>query len=575
MFLNHLGLVYRRRGMLGFAIQTYERGLTLLERADPAHPFRWFLKMNMALAFLHRDETERARELLEAVLAVPESVFQNWQWALARLTHALYAIQVQDWPLLEALTDHLESRFDTLALRSQMHVRIYQTHLLLARGETDRAIGLLREVLGQSQESAPLGDMVPEAARDLAVALRTGGHLDEALEHARLAARTGRRADALEWAGGLRVAGECLADMGRHGEARRSFAEALAVLDSTEFLAERRRVRSAMERAGVGHGLRRCDRSPARDTKLVRLPLRDGRVFITRANGLAAAIRQAAQSRLPVLLEGETGTGKELVAHLVHELGPVASRPFVVVDCATLAESLAEAELFGASRGAYTGAIADRQGLIAAADGGTLFLDELPEFSLPLQAKLLRVLQEGTYRRVGEAVPRRIRARVIAATNRDVEWLLARGLLKPDLYYRLNGHRLRLHPLRGRPEDIADLAAEIARDEGFEGLTEDALLRLRARVWPGNVRQLQMVIRVAASEHRGETWLNESALRLEDHGDRTARDAGSLKSRRLEAERETLSRALESHGGNRAAVARALSMSRQGLYKALRRVGLS
>ena len=315
---------------------------------------------------------------------------------------------------------------------------------------------------------------------------------------------------------------------------------------------------------------------PSRDslTRPECLSLRDGRMFLTREERLVSGIREAAASRLPVLIEGETGTGKELVAHLIHELGPAAQRPFVVVDCATLVESLAEAELFGTARGAYTGAVLDRQGLIEAADGGTLFIDELPELSAALQAKLLRVLQEGTYRRVGETHARVIRARVIAATNRDAEKLLGAGLLRPDLFFRLNGHRLRLGALRDRPDDIAELANHVARAEGFLGIADAALVMLKSFSWPGNVRQLEMIVRLAASRHRGALCL--SSFSFGSDGARVAMPSpGTLRDRRLEAERETLKRTLDHHRGNVSAAARSLAISRQGFYKAMRRVGLT
>ena len=232
------------------------------------------------------------------------------------------------------------------------------------------------------------------------------------------------------------------------------------------------------------------------------------------------------------------------------------------------------AVLFGATRGAYTGAFTDRRGLIAAADGGTLLLDDLPELSVTVQAKLLRVLQESTYRRLGEDRPRRISVRVIASTNREASHLVASGQLKSDLFYRLNGHRLRLLPLRDRPQDIADITAELARAEGLGGISTSAVDQLEALTWPGNVRQLELMIRVAASrlpagavldESHLETWVGETQLR----DPRT-----SLRAERLEGEREALKSLLERHNGNMAAAARSLSMSRQGLYKALQRTGL-
>jgi len=273
--------------------------------------------------------------------------------------------------------------------------------------------------------------------------------------------------------------------------------------------------------------------------------------------------------------EVNTFLGKELAAHLIHERSDRASRPLVVVDSSKIPEGLAEAELFGAARGAYTGAVNDRAGLIASAEGGTLFLDELPELPLALQAKLLRVLQDGTYRRVGEDRVRHASVRVLAATNRDIEDLVQSGELKSDLFFRLNGHRVQLPPLRERPDMIAPLAASIAASEGLAGVTPEALERLEAYDWPGNVRELEMCLRVAAAATASGARIEAAALHLPDRSEDHAANPGSLKDRRHLAERDHLRRVLERHGGNVTAAAKALSISRQGFYKALRRAGLS
>jgi len=183
---------------------------------------------------------------------------------------------------------------------------------------------------------------------------------------------------------------------------------------------------------------------------------------------LADAITVAAGTDLPALIEGETGTGKELVACLIHELSRRSKGPLAVIDCSSLPESLADAELFGAARGAYTGALTDRPGLIAQSDQGTLVLDELPELSNALQAKLLRVIQEGMYRRIGEDRPRRVQARFIAITNQDAAALLRSGDLRKDLFYRLSGHKITIPPLRERRDDIAPIANEIAKQNGMD-----------------------------------------------------------------------------------------------------------
>ena len=232
--------------------------------------------------------------------------------------------------------------------------------------------------------------------------------------------------------------------------------------------------------------------------------------------------------------------------------------------------------MFGASRGAYTGAVTDRAGLLAAADGGTLFLDELSELSIAAQAKLLRFVQEGTYRRLGENRLRRIRARIVAATNRSVEELLESRRLKADLFFRLNGYRLHLPPLRSRPFEIADLASKFARSEGLHGVSTEAMTLLRRYGWPGNVRELEMCVRSAAASCAPGGMLEADAIRYRwlERGV-TDIKAATLRAGRTDVERQMLERALEENGGNVTAASRALGISRQAFYKARRRVGLA
>jgi NtrC-family two-component system response regulator AlgB len=211
---------------------------------------------------------------------------------------------------------------------------------------------------------------------------------------------------------------------------------------------------------------------------------------------LALAVR-VAESQLPILITGESGTGKELVASLIHERSGRSERPFVRVNCAALPENLIESELFGHVRGAFTGAIKDRQGRFELADGGTLFLDEVAEIPPSVQVKLLRVLQEKQVERVGEGRSRQVDVRVVAATNRDVEEAMREGTMREDLYYRLNGVRLRLPPLRERPGDIPLLVAHVATRVAGDAAPEfspEALRALRAYRWPGNVRELENAV---------------------------------------------------------------------------------
>jgi DNA-binding NtrC family response regulator len=209
---------------------------------------------------------------------------------------------------------------------------------------------------------------------------------------------------------------------------------------------------------------------------------------------------QVATSRATVLVMGETGTGKELVAELIHRASPRKGKPMIRLNCAALSESLLESELFGHERGAFTGAIGRREGRFEQADGGTLFLDEVSEIPMPTQVKLLRVLQERAFERVGGNETLRVDVRIIAASNRDLSQRIKDGLFREDLFYRLNVVTLELPPLRERVIDIPELAAffigRYAEENGkrVEGMSDDFLAALTAYAWPGNVRELENVV---------------------------------------------------------------------------------
>jgi two-component system response regulator HupR/HoxA len=290
------------------------------------------------------------------------------------------------------------------------------------------------------------------------------------------------------------------------------------------------------------------------------------------------ALPRIASSGLPVLVLGETGTGKELVARALHALSERRAAGFVAHNCGATPDSLIESELFGHARGAFTGAVADRPGLFDAANRGTLFLDEIGDSSALLQMKLLRVLQEGEARRVGEVRVRRLDVRIVSATHRRVEEQIPAGGFRADPYYRLSAVRIELPPLRERGADLLLLArAFLARAAAAIGVAPPALApelveRLRRHAWPGNVRELAngcaYAVRVAAArdvvclEHWPSLPAVESAAARGLHAETRA-----LEERRL---REALDRAR----GNKTRAARVLGLSRQGLLKKLRRYGL-
>ena len=218
-------------------------------------------------------------------------------------------------------------------------------------------------------------------------------------------------------------------------------------------------------------------------------------------------IKKAARSEANILVMGESGTGKELVARAVHANSPRASHPFIPVDCASLPENLLESELFGHEKGAFTGAIRTKFGLMETADGGTLFLDEIAELPLGLQVKLLRALQERQIRRVGGTSVMDVDVRLVSATNRDLREAVAKGQFREELYYRVNVIEIRLPPLRDRLGDLKLLAHAFLKKYGqgrFSGFDGDTLAVLEAYAWPGNVRELQNIIERACALADGE-----------------------------------------------------------------------
>jgi DNA-binding NtrC family response regulator len=288
-------------------------------------------------------------------------------------------------------------------------------------------------------------------------------------------------------------------------------------------------------------------------------------------------IRRVAGSQASVLITGDSGTGKELVARAIHAHGPRKARPFVAMNCSAIPETLLESELFGYARGAHSTARLDRQGLLVEADGGTLFLDEIAEMPLPLQPKLLRVLQDGEVRPLGTNKVERVDVRVIAATNRDLAAHLREGHLREDLYYRLNVVQIHLPPLRGRSEDVLPLAEHfLARSaaragKSLRGFSESAKKIMLAYPFPGNVRELENMVERAVALAEGELIGPDDlppVMRERRSQDRLATAvAQGLTLDQLE--REYIERVLESEGGNKTRAALRLGLDRKTLYRKL------
>ncbi|MBI4574023.1 MAG: sigma-54-dependent Fis family transcriptional regulator [candidate division NC10 bacterium] len=291
--------------------------------------------------------------------------------------------------------------------------------------------------------------------------------------------------------------------------------------------------------------------------------------------------RQVAQASSTVLLLGESGTGKEVLARAIVRWSPRQDKPLVVVNCAAMPEQLLESELFGHVKGAFTGAITPRKGLFEEAHGGTLFLDEIGDMPPITQAKLLRVVEDGEVRRLGSNRPTRVDARILAATNRDLEAELRAGRFRQDLYFRLNVVAIRLPPLRERPEDLPLLVEHLldhhAREtkKGRKQLTPDALACLRSYSWPGNVRELSNVLERAVLLTTGaEISSGDLALPMGGDGGATGDDDHPLRRASAQAEREAILQALQETGGNITRAAKRLGLSRYGLQLKMRRLGL-
>jgi two-component system response regulator HydG len=295
--------------------------------------------------------------------------------------------------------------------------------------------------------------------------------------------------------------------------------------------------------------------------------------------GLGERIRTLAKSHATVLILGETGSGKELVARALHALSPREREPFVPHNFGAIADTLVESELFGHARGSFTGAHADRMGLFEAAHRGTLFLDEIGDASPSVQSRLLRVLQEGELRRVGDPRPRRVDVRILAATHRDLGKEVATGRFRADLFYRLHVLTLVVPPLRERREDVPLLCAcflrRLARRDEVRvsGIREDALRALMAHTWPGNIRELIGTLERACHALDRDGWVTRRSLEESFCATALARErASDLRGRTRAYEAELIRSALESHGGNKAHAARSLGLTRQGLWKKIRRM---
>jgi len=303
--------------------------------------------------------------------------------------------------------------------------------------------------------------------------------------------------------------------------------------------------------------------------------------------GESAAIRKCitqaervAESKASILLTGESGTGKELIAHLIHDRGLRQTKPFISISCGALPASILERELFGHEKGAFTGAESRKIGLFEAANTGTLFLDEIGEMPVDMQVKLLRVLQEESFIRLGGTQPTKVDVRIISATNKDLEKMIKEGKFRQDLYYRINVINIELPSLRDRPEDIPDLVNYFIKKHNMQGsktfkkLQKGLMSHLKGYSWPGNIRQLENAVERAIVLAEDDE-LTEDSFPFESSESAIEVDVGaSLKDANDAFRQSFITNTLKSTGGNRTKAAKILDVQRSYLSRLIKELGV-
>ncbi|MCK5798840.1 MAG: sigma 54-interacting transcriptional regulator [Deltaproteobacteria bacterium] len=344
----------------------------------------------------------------------------------------------------------------------------------------------------------------------------------------------------------------------------------------------------ALQKAELVDKLRDAKRTLREENTFLRRRAAGPETFVAESpqmRGLLDELDKAAAAEITILLLGETGTGKEVAAQRIHARSRRSQRLLVPVNCGALSETLLDSELFGHKKGAFTGAVSDKKGLFEIADAGTLFLDEIGDMPLSLQAKLLRVLQEGEVRPVGATRPKQVDVRIICATNRSLEKEVEAGRFRQDLYYRLMVFPVTLPPLRERQEDIPLLVQHFLKRYTAEmrknvaGVSQEAINQLQRHQWPGNIRELEnevqrLVIQVDEGAIVQVEHLSPSIRKIEGMVKRIAPKKGTLKEMVESVERWILSEALKEHGNNKTKTAVTLGITREGLHKKLSKYGM-
>ena len=567
--------------------------------------------LNLGIVYQKSGEWERAEECYVQAEQVYEQLANPLRLATVRIARGNIARLQRRFAEAEALFgDALRRARQQGAPREEVLAIEFLGELDADRDRYAEALARYDQALLLAAVLAPEGDLVVELERRRAEALIRLGRLDEAQLACERALRLAERTeDRLELALAHRAAAAIAWAQGRHEDAVRGWTDTVRMLaglreryelartlfDLGRAVSEPREGRRHLYRAGAlftelaaHEWLERTDRELQRllgaagaveSAARVIPPGRKHRAptlvaYSHAMQRVEALARRAAATDLSVLITGETGTGKELIARTIHALSARADRPFLAVNCGALRVELALSQLFGHRKGAFTGAHADAAGLVEAADGGTLCLDEVGELPHDVQVTLLRFLESGEYMRLGETKVRRAEVRIIASTNRELRGSEGERLFRRDLLFRLNEIEIRVPPLRERLDDIVPLARHfLAFYGGFQGprLSADAEAVLFSHLWPGNVRELENVMKRVGALHVGGERLDATALLpflMQASSAHPAREGA-------EQERAAILAAYQQAGHNKSRVAELLGVSRKTLYARLKRLSIT
>jgi DNA-binding NtrC family response regulator len=605
---NNLGLIHKNLCEWDAAVAHFRGSLESMKRlgrfAKTARPL-----ISLGIVYQKSGEWERALDFFKQAESVCLQVGDQKMLSGAMIGLGNVARLNRRFVEAEsAFLGALERARSTDARREEVLAQEFLGDLAYDQGRAGDALRRYDEALVLAERVAPEGDLVVELERRRGEALCACGRLDDAAAACDRARRLARLTDdRLEHAVSHRAAGDIAWARGDQVEARQLWTIAISLLsqcreryelgrtlltvartsqDPREARRHLYRASALFAEMSAGHWLEQAESdlqrllgepspAPARPaTGLGRRHRAPGLVAHSLAMQKAEVMaRRAAGTELSVLISGETGTGKELVARTIHALSPRARGPFLAINCGALRPDLALSQLFGHRKGAFTGAHAEGMGLVQAANGGTLFLDEIGDLPFDVQVTLLRFLESGEFLRLGETQVLRADVRIIAATNRELRVSAENGSFRRDLLFRLNEVEISLPPLRERQDDILPLAHHfLSFYGGLEGprLSPDAEAVLRSYAWPGNVRELENVMRRVAALHSGTRQMDAAAL-LPFLGSASTPKAAAVQG---DGERARILAAYEEADGNKSRLAKLLGVSRKTLYARIKRLNI-